>query len=75
MPVLSPKRQITLPKEMCNRLMIKPGDEFSILEHVGRLTLLKKVSGASDGLLKHINVNNTITNEKSLEAGESQKHS
>lgn len=53
--------------------MTKPDDEFSILEHVGRLTLIKKVSWASDGLLKHLNFSTSITDEHSLEAAIGKK--
>ena len=41
MPMLSPKRQITLPKELCDRLHIQPGDEIDIVEHENRVTLIK----------------------------------
>ena len=51
MPILSPKRQVTLPKELCDRLEVQPGDDLDILEYKGRITILKKVKGASaDGL-------------------------
>ena len=33
MPTLSPKRQITLPKALCDRLQVSPGDVLEILEH------------------------------------------
>ena len=34
MPVLSPKRQITVPKDLCDRLRIRAGDELDIFEHI-----------------------------------------
>ena len=42
MPILSPKRQVTLPKELCDRLRVRPGDQVEFLEHNGRITILKK---------------------------------
>ncbi len=51
MPVLSPKRQITIPKDLCDRLHIRPGDELDIFEYEGRVTLIKRRKGASDGVL------------------------
>lgn len=66
MPMLSPKRQITIPKELCDRLDVKPGDEIDFVEHEGRITLIKKRKGASDGVLKHLKANGRYTDEKSL---------
>ena len=54
MSVLSPKRQVTLPKELCDRLLVAPGDDLDILEHNGRITILKKVKGRSAGVLQHL---------------------
>lgn len=65
MPVLSPKRQVTLPKELCERLAVLPGDELQILEHEGRITILKRVKGASKGLLKHVKVNRKVSDAQS----------
>ncbi len=54
MPTLSPKRQITLPKDLCDRLAVMPGDELEMLEYDGRITILKKREGRSRGALKHL---------------------
>jgi AbrB family looped-hinge helix DNA binding protein len=67
MPVLSPKRQITLPKELCDRLGVLPGDDLEILEHQGRITILKKVRGKSAGILKHLKTDLRYTDEESLQ--------
>lgn len=66
MPLLSPKRQITLPKELCDRLHVQPGDEIDFVEHGGRVTLIKKRKGASHGVLKHLKRDNRYTDKESL---------
>ena len=66
MPMLSPKRQITIPKELCDRLHVQPGDEIDIAEHDGRVTLIKKRKGASNGVLKHLKADPRFTDEQSL---------
>ena len=63
---MSPKRQITLPKELCDRLHAQPGDEIDFAEHEGRVTLIKKRKGASNGVLKHLNADSRYTDEESL---------
>lgn len=57
MSVLSQKRQITLPKALCERLLVQPGDDLVFLEHRGRITIVKKVKGGSDGILHHLKSN------------------
>ena len=54
MPVLSPKRQVTLPKQLCDQLQVQPGDQLEFFEHDGRLTIIKKTKGSSAGILKHL---------------------
>lgn len=66
MPILSPKRQVTLPKELCDRLHVTPGDDLSILEHQGRITIIKKTKGRSAGVLKHLSGTVEATDEESL---------
>lgn len=66
MPMLSPKRQITIPKELCDRLHVRPGDEIDIVEHDGRVTFIKKRKGASNGVLKHLKADRRYTDEESL---------
>ncbi len=66
MPLLSPKRQITIPKELCDRLDVQPGDEIDFVEHEGRVTLLKKRKGASAGVLKHLKADRRYSDEESL---------
>ena len=66
MPILSPKRQVTLPKELCDRLRVGPGDQVEFLEHNGRITILKKVRGASAGVLRHLKADARFSDEESF---------
>ena len=66
MPVLSPKRQITVPKDLCDRLRIRAGDELDIFEYEGRVTLIKKRKGASDGVLRNLKRERGFSDEESL---------
>jgi len=66
MPVVSSKRQITLPVEQCNHLNIHPGDEVEIFSADGVMTIVKKRAGAAHGLLKHIRANKKISDDESL---------
>lgn len=67
MSVLSSKRQVTLPKELCDRLGVNPGDDLDIVEHGGRITLLKMKKGASAGVLSHAKANPAVSDEASLQ--------
>lgn len=62
---VSSKRQVTLPKDLCTRIGIMPGDYVEIFEHNGQLTVVKKLLGASRGSLKHLKPLNTISDEAS----------
>jgi len=66
MPLLSLKRQITIPKDVCDRLHVQPGDEVDIFDHEGRVTLIKKRKGASHGVLKHLKAERQYSDEESL---------
>ena len=66
MPILSPKRQVTLPKELCDRLRVGPGDQVEFLEHNGRITILKKARGASAAVLRHLQADARYSDEESL---------
>ncbi len=68
MPKISSKRQITLPVDQCLELGINPGDEYQSFVADGRITIIKKKSGAAQGLLKHIMANSSITDEDSLQS-------
>ena len=67
MPILGPKRQVTLPKELCDRLRVRPGDRVEFLEHNGRITILKKTKGASAGVLRHLKTDARFAEDESLQ--------
>ncbi len=68
MPILSPKRQVTLPKELCDRLAVGPGDDLDIVEHGGRITILKKAKGLSAGVLKHLKADRRYSEAESRDS-------
>jgi AbrB family looped-hinge helix DNA binding protein len=74
MPILSPKRQVTLPKELCDRLGVRPGDQVEFLEHNGRITILKKRRGASAGVLRHLKADARFSDAESLHEALDSKH-
>lgn len=74
MPILSQKRQVTLPKELCDRLFVQPGDDLSFLEYEGRITIIKKVKGSSDGKLHHLKGNTKHSDSESLHDALAKKH-
>jgi AbrB family looped-hinge helix DNA binding protein len=65
-PTLSSKRQVTLPKELCDRLQVAPGDALEFFEHKGRITILKKLKGSSRGALKRLKADRRYSDEESL---------
>ena len=73
MPMLSPKRQITIPKDLCGRLHVKPGDQVEIFEHDEKITLIKKRKGSSGGALKHLKADKRFTDEDSLQDSVEQR--
>jgi AbrB family looped-hinge helix DNA binding protein len=74
MPILSPKRQITLPKELCDRLSVQPGDDLYFLEYQGRITIIKKTKGSSDGVLRHIRGKAGWSDSESLQDTLAKRH-
>ena len=66
MPILSPKRQVTLPKELCDRLQVRAGDQLEFLEHNGRITILKKARGTSASVLRHLKADARLSDNESL---------
>ena len=68
MPVLSSKRQVTIPKEICDRLGVHEGDDLLFFEHEGRITIIKREPEASSGVLAHINADPAISDEQSRDS-------
>lgn len=71
---VSAKRQVTIPKELCDRSGIQPGDLVEIFEYDGRVTVVKKQAGASAGVLKHLKSDASGTDEESLQDALEKKH-
>lgn len=71
---LSSKRQVTLPKELCGKVGIAPGDMVEIFEYEGRITVIKQEVGASAGVLKHLKGNPAISDDESLQDTLNKKH-
>ena len=63
---VSAKRQVTLPKELCDRTGITPGDYVEIFEYLGKITVIKKVLGSSKGSLSHLKARLDVTDQESM---------
>ena len=74
MSILSQKRQVTLPKELCDRLSVQPGDDLTFLEYQGRITIVKKAKGSSDGALRHLKGSTRYSDSESLHDTLAKKH-
>lgn len=69
MPIVSRKRQVTLPMEQCAIAGIQPGDEYeSFVSRKGVISIVTKRMGAAKGLLENVGVNNRVSDEGSLES-------
>lgn len=63
---VSAKRQITLPKELCEKAGILPGNHVEIFEYDGKLTVVKQVQDISSGCLKHLKADTKVSDEESM---------
>lgn len=69
MPIVSQKRQVTLPVEQCSLAGIQPGDEYeSFVSRKGVISIVTKRKGAAKGLLKDVPVNDLVSDEDSFES-------
>ncbi|MCT8353175.1 MULTISPECIES: AbrB family transcriptional regulator [Photorhabdus] len=69
MPIVSQKRQVTLPLEQCLIAGIQPGDEYeSFVSRKGVISIVTKRRGAAKGILKGILVDHQVSEEESLES-------
>ena len=71
---VSAKRQVTIPKALCDQAGIQPGDPVEIFEYDGRVTVIKQEVGASAGVLKHLKGDTSVTDEDSLQDALEHKH-
>ena len=62
------KRQITLPLELCKAVQIQAGDEIETFVYHGQITLVKKITGAAKGLLHHLEIDHSLSDEQSLQS-------
>lgn len=70
MPIVSAKRQITLPIDQCRVAGIEPGDEYqSFIDNDGHITIVKKVAGAAHGLLSGVKGDPKMSDEASMQSG------
>lgn len=67
MPRVSAKRQITLPIDQCREVGIGPGDEYRSFVAEGRITIVRKTSGAARGFLRHVVGDPTVSDVASLQ--------
>lgn len=69
MAKVSMKRQITLPAELCSIADIHAGDDVeSFVDRQGIISIVKKQTGAAKGVLKNITINNSFSDETSLQS-------
>ena len=66
MPLVSAKRQITLPADQCREVGIGPGDEYRSFVANGRITIVRKIKGSARGSLHHVVGNPAVSDEESL---------
>ena len=69
MPIVSSKRQITLPVDQCRQAGIEPGDEYQCFVADGHITIVKKTPGAAKAVLGHVKSDSSMTDEESLQSG------
>lgn len=69
MPKVSAKRQITLPAHQCRQAAIEPGDEYRSFVANGHITIVSLKAGSAWGCLRHVNADETISEEQSRQDG------
>lgn len=69
MPIVSAKRQITLPVQQCREAGIGPGDEYtSFVDNHGRITIISKQAGAAKGVLRHVKPDRRMSDKTSRQS-------
>ena len=71
---VSAKRQITIPKALCEKAGIEPGNMVEIFEYEGKVTVIKKELGKSAGILKSLKANQSLNDKESLQDALDTKH-
>jgi AbrB family looped-hinge helix DNA binding protein len=74
MATLSPSRQVTLPKELCERLSFRPGDQLTFFAEQGRIVIVKRAQDTSLGVLRHLKADEKYTDEESLQSTLANRH-
>lgn len=65
MPKINAKGQITIPASQRRTVGLMPSDEIETFVIDDQITIVKKVSGAAKGMLKHVKVKSRISDEQS----------
>ncbi|GAA3977885.1 hypothetical protein GCM10022278_38280 [Allohahella marinimesophila] len=69
MPIVSKKRQVTLPVDQCAIAGIRPGDEYeSFVSRRGVISIVAKRKDAAKGLLKGMKIDDQISDEDLLDS-------
>lgn len=63
---VSAKRQITLPKDLCQKASIELGDLVELFEYEGKITVLKQQHGVAAGCLKNLSSQACISDDESI---------
>ncbi|MFV0277771.1 MAG: AbrB family transcriptional regulator [Parahaliea sp.] len=75
MPVVSKKRQITLPAAQCREAGLEPGDSYEcFVDNFGCIAIIKKEDGFAEGMLKHIKPNPRYTDKQSRDGAIDDRH-
>jgi bifunctional DNA-binding transcriptional regulator/antitoxin component of YhaV-PrlF toxin-antitoxin module len=65
-PILSAKRQVTLPKDLCDKVDFMPGDDLEFFEYQSHIIVIKRKLGASKGALSHLAGRKNMPDDQSL---------
>lgn len=74
MPIVSAKRQITIPIDLCREADIEPGDEIETFIFNGQITIVKKTKGAAQGVLAHVKGDKRFSDDDSLQSTLDARH-
>lgn len=66
-PRISARRQLTLPVHQCRLAGIEPGDEYRSFAFDGCITIVGQRPGSAWGCLAHLEADETVSDEQSLQ--------